>query len=359
MIRSGPVVARILVVVCALAGCDRVFGLERDHGVGPRSVLHLDHIAPAETLTDFPLLVVLDDTRAARELMQPGAADLRFYDAAGDVIPHQIEQLGSPGGAPLVAWVRVPEIIGASTSIAVDYARPQMPPPASASVWSDSYVAVWHLGATLADATTNQHEGIAFGTTAVPGLIGEARQFDPVGQNAIQVPFSAGFQTRELTVSGWMFQRTRPALGFEGLLTHEVAATGANDLYVGTESDGVIAEIATGPPNVNLSRPAPPLHSWYQVTLVAAIGDPGVRLYIDGELVGSDVASHDVTLDTSPFYIGADCNGCTVTPDSDFMDGMIDEVRYEKTARTSAWIAVDHASALDQAISYGPVDPSP
>lgn len=164
-------VARLLVLIATLAGCDEVFRFNRADESTPRSVLRLAGFSPAETLTDFPLLVVLDDTRAARELMLPGAADLRFLDVDGNVLPHQIEQVGTPGGAPLIAWVRVPEVVGASTAIAVSYGRTEVPAAATAPVWSASYVAVWHLADTLADATGNNHEGVALGATSAAGSL--------------------------------------------------------------------------------------------------------------------------------------------------------------------------------------------
>ncbi|HRC57150.1 MAG TPA: hypothetical protein PKU97_14550, partial [Kofleriaceae bacterium] len=47
----------------------------------------------AEPLVDFPLLVVLDDSRARRDLMSPDGADLRFFDASGQLLAHELEQV--------------------------------------------------------------------------------------------------------------------------------------------------------------------------------------------------------------------------------------------------------------------------
>lgn len=350
-------VARLLVLIATLAGCDEVFRFNRADESTPRSVLRLAGFSPAETLTDFPLLVVLDDTRAARELMLPGAADLRFLDVDGNVLPHQIEQVGTPGGAPLIAWVRVPEVVGASTAIAVSYGRTEVPAAATAPVWSASYVAVWHLADTLADATGNNHEGVALGATSAAGIIGGARQFDAASENAIQIPSSAGFDVPAITVSGWMFQRSPRASGFQGLLTHEIGTLGTNDLYLGTNKDSVFAEISVST-HTTLGAAAPEPGTWFHLALVAGASG-GFRLYIDGELAASQSTSGTVMRSPGPMYLGGDCNGCTQAPDSDFVDGLIDEVRFEQTARTSAWIAADYASMTDQAITYGAVDRAP
>src|SRR5436305_209315 len=110
-----------------------------------RSTLSLDKRDPMTAMIDFPLLVTLDDSRAARDLLDASVSNIRFLDSSGTVLPHEIEQAGTPGitGAPLLAWVRVPSITGLGTTLTVEIGG-GLPDPSQTSVWSSDYEAVYH-----------------------------------------------------------------------------------------------------------------------------------------------------------------------------------------------------------------------
>ena len=145
------------------------------------------------TLTDFPVLIRLstaqNDFRYAR---CPNGDSLRFSDADGNLIPHEIDTW-NPAGESLV-WVKVPSL-NASTRIIAHYdcAYPG-PPPDATQVWSNGFVGVWHLGesarplktstAVGSDFTASSHQAghesdydnrIGFATN---GVLGKAVAFD-------------------------------------------------------------------------------------------------------------------------------------------------------------------------------------
>ena len=71
-----------------------------------------------ETLTDFPVLVRLSPASvhgfAYADCLFDGA-DLRFTDAAGELIPHEIDTWNTAGES--LIWVKVPVLTGTTTSI--------------------------------------------------------------------------------------------------------------------------------------------------------------------------------------------------------------------------------------------------
>ena len=53
-----------------------------------------------------------------------------------------------------------------------------------------------------------------------------------------------------------------------------------------------------------------------------------------------------------PIVLGADNNNDAALPDSDFLDGRLDEVRIETVARSQEWLRIDYLSMTDQLIRY-------
>jgi hypothetical protein len=335
-----------LVAFVALAGCGR---LGFDDVIGrlgaAQSRLKLARLGDGVSLRDFPLLVVLDDTRAARELMRPDASDLRFFDSSGQVLPHEIEQVGAAGGAPLLAWVRIPAL-SPTTSI---YAAYGSEPTATSvdSAWSDEFEAVWHLAGDTRDSTANHHDGVPTGTAAAPGAIGTGRAFDASRRDVIAVASGSGVQFPALTISGWLFENHDPP-DFYSIVSRENGSGGDDDLWIGSNFGSASAEFTTTPGgDRGVSGTGIQAGRW---THVAGTADGmTIRLFVDGN-----------ASTTHPLAgtLGADRNGTSTGggPDTDFVDGVLDEVRIERVARPPEWIAADVASQLDQLVDYGAID---
>ncbi len=355
---------RWLVVAWLGAGCGRYdfadngAGADAASGGGMKSQLVLG-ADPGEPLADFPLLVVLDDQRAARDLMQPDASDLRFYDADGDVLAYEIEQLGAAGGAPLVAWVRVPAIEGATTTLAVDYDDGTPPPLSTDSVWTAGYAGVWHL-VDLTDATANHRDGSWVGgaMTAGAGIAGPTLAFAGAAQDAIAIPDDPGLAFGEaLTVSGWLAPVALDAAsGYTCIASRQNGADVNDDFWIGADNptsfaDSVVS-VASG---VQLGTPghAIPVADW---TAIAMTYDGTTeRLYVDGAQVTTTAVTGALLHGAHPLLLGADHNSSNGVADSDFVDGLIDEVRIEAVVRDAAWLGYDNRSVRDQLITYGPV----
>ena len=61
-----------------------------------------------ETLNDFPVLVTLNSSRINYNQTQDAGQDLRFTDANGNILDHEIEKWDE--AATSYIWVRVPTI---------------------------------------------------------------------------------------------------------------------------------------------------------------------------------------------------------------------------------------------------------
>jgi len=337
-------------IVIAIAACGRIgFDVE-----GARTTLRLDRVDPGEPIDNFPLLVVLDDTRAARDLLDPDAANLRFLDARGAVLAHEIEQVGLSGGPPLIAWVRVPAIAGTTTTLTAVIGP--LSAPSAQSVWSESFEAVYHLAQDATDATINHHDGAALGAgiATTDGQIGPCQVFS--GAQAYIINDTATLDVPQLTLSGWINPRVLEATGFRTLIVRAVPDSTGDDFYLGTQNEAehsVVWLNPGGPIVLNVAAAAIPLGRWTHLAFVA----DGVQLtsYLDGAPTGKISAPGPIQHDAMPVVIGADQNMSPV-PNGNFLDGLADEIRIEHGVRSAAWLRYDDLAQRDQVISYGVVE---
>jgi hypothetical protein len=338
----------------AIAACGRIDFDPLGGGsfTGVRRQLRLDRIDPIEQLADFPLPVVLDDTRADRTQLAPDASDLRFFDSSGAVLPREIEQVGAPGGLPLVAWVRVPLIVGLTTTIDMEYGAPPTA-TSSASVWSDTYLGVWHLaelGGAAADSTSHHFDAVVTpGTGTDRGVVGGARAFS--GADYLEVPDTSMITPATFTLSGWM-KMFVPTAAYYAMIAREVGDSTDNDLYLGVlmtqgivlcEQANVQYKVLGGTATVDVWQ------HW------AGTFDGSVQhLFLDGIEVGMTAVPGPLQSDLRPLIFGADRDGTSPPglPDVDWVSGDLDELRVESTARDPAWLAYEDAAMRDRVISY-------
>lgn len=310
-----------------------------------------------ETLADVPVLVVLDAERVDYDRAADDGRDLRVVDAAGTELVYEIEQWDPAGRSFL--WVRVPELApGASTPLWLYYGNPEADAPGG-SVWSDDYLAVWHLaedttagqsGVTHRDATGRGNDGTQDGnsrTEASDTAIGGAQAFDG-DDDFIRIPqgnlqetgtaltllarvyvdeepndFSIAVGSGSDSDLQWLIAWSRPANAWTGRI-------GTEEAYVNSVSSESAA-----------------LQTWYLLAMVYDGAE--ARLYVDGEPLGNAVTiAGDLKPLPGPLYIGNN-------PDegSSELDGIVDEVRVAKVAHSQSWLRVQHASMNDDLVDFG------
>ncbi|MFT3697744.1 MAG: hypothetical protein QM831_31685 [Kofleriaceae bacterium] len=342
---------RCVLALSLLAACGRLgFDDGKTPSDSPRAVHSALVLAdPGETLTNFPILFVLDDTRVDRSAMQPDASDVRFT-LDGTVLAAEIEQT-----EPLLAWVRVPEITG-TTTVTVSYG---VPPTATStdSVWDDTFVAVYHFadtGNTASDSTGHGHVATSTKSTASAGMIGGGRAFDGSDHQSMQIDDAMDLGPTERTISAWMRETDVPAANlYHAAVTREVGTTGVDEMYLGDHNGTLFTNYICTSGNYNVPGTSAQAGTWVQLAMTA---DPTtVRFYIDGAQAAQQTVSGTGEHPASPIYFGADANS-SVAANDDWMNGSIDEVRFENVARSPAWIKYAFGTMQDAVVTYGPIE---
>jgi biopolymer transport protein ExbB len=346
--------------VCAAAAMGCRYGFDGDGTVlttPPRSTLL---VGPqlSTTLADFTLPVVLDDTRADRTAMAADGSDLRFYDGDGNLLAHEIAQLGTPGGAPLIAWVRVPSL-APSSEIQVDYGRATTPPASAASPWSADVAAVYHFEESAGsprDATTTHHDTVATGTTTAAGQCGAGRRFVALSKDVLVIADAPSLALPNFTASGWLYENALPPPGlYHALVTREYATTGFNDFWLGDYAGLYYAALDTTTDG-SFNFTATPATAGTWVHLALTVDGTITRLYVNGVERAARAVTGPVVHSLRPILIGADA-GVGAAADADFLDGLVDEVKIESAVRDPTWIQIDDLAMRDQLLQYGPVAP--
>ena len=319
-------------------------------------------------LDEFPVRVLLDARRFDLSLAAADGADVRFVDATGAMLPHEIE-VWDPEGGEAEIWVRVPTLadgarlfLYAGQPAAADTQDP-------AAVWSSGFLAVWHLGPDAVDSVAGTALENA-GTLDADGQIGRARSFD--GTAALMrpdpsLPLLALFEQRA-TISAWIRPMGFGQGGFGRILDVSSANTSIDGwgLSVAASSpDGPTQNIRFGFGYTGASaswRSAEDivLDQWQHVAVAYQGGDPVAppEIYVNaitgpppGESTGAGMPNQ-VTM--APAAIGAIGSG-----DIRFFDGVIDELRVSSVGRTADWVAAEHADGLDTLLTYDVLETAP
>ena len=325
--------------------------------------------AGRDALVDFPLPVLLDPGRIEYALTQDQGQDLRFFDADGSLLDHEIERWDESGTS--VVWVRVPEVAVDSDSdyIWMAYGNPNAADAQNPDgVWDDNFVGVWHLaetsGTTAHDSSGKGNHGSyvngptldqtgGFGDTAV---LFDPAQDHHVDLGGLDVVGAAGDDGLTLEA----YARLANDTGADRRLISKADGWGVGDHYWmlsledGTElrfrlrtGGSTDTQVAWG---TDVSD-----NEWFYG--VARYEGAHMRIYFDG--VREADSGKSGTMDTDPAvdaWIGAN-------PDNAYApwDGPISEIRISNIGRSEDWIAAQsqalHDDVADPFVLYGPAEP--
>lgn len=317
--------------------------------------------ANSEALTDFPVMVRLDQNSIAASHTSLDGADLRFVDADGQtILKHEIDSW-SPSSNSFV-WVRVPTIDASDNDyIWLYYGNPNATDEQKpAEVWND-FIGVYHLSPSFKSSTkfadsTGTIAG-AWDNELSPGQIVEGpinqaidldgNHFVHIGDNG-KVAANPG-QAR--TVEAWAktSQMLNQAIVYEegeclGWYLGMNASGDALGSFITDAIDppcqeGIVERLVTANASAGM---------WHYLTLV--VDRPGLemRLFVDGIHVGSTDIDNTARADgNGVFRIGSDHDGGM----GSFV-GTIDEVRVSNNARSAGWIAAQHKSMTDNFLNF-------
>ncbi len=324
----------------------------------------------AETLTNFPALVVLCNTPAGvgfdyADFQSPPYGDLRF--AAGDkTTPLDFEVDAWDTNGLSYVWVRVPELT-ADTTIYALWGKAGVTPPActtNGAVWGVLYKGVWHLGDqaisttnVFCDATTNASHGLGVVSAAGrDGVVGTGQAFDgtddlittPVFTSSVQNAFTWTFWLKPTASHGIDAENNNSTLGIAGQKYALGAANystsagmgvsaGNNGISVYEHANAYMPAVAVWQGSVT---------SWRHAAVVYTARKPVI--YVDGVAVRTGVTSAKTTVHPS-HQIGGGSYGN--------FSGSLDELRLADVPLSSDRIRAEYLNAASNGFFVVQADP--
>jgi hypothetical protein len=293
--------------------------------------------AVAGTVTDFPVLVRLHDGNFPFGQAVMDGTDLRFTKADGTEL--RFESAWDNGARRAEVWVSVDTIYGnnATQEILMYWGNPDAPQVSSGPAVFDSvkgFAAVWHMDASIGDATDKQRHGSDYGTADTVGIIGSARKFD--GGDSIKVAGLMGTPP-DITLSAWVVVDSATYNGGEVLSVGDavllrtdalIGSTGVHAAFHALADDSTFGVTTSGR---YLAK-----SGWHFVAYTFDDGGNKQSLYIDGVPVASQDSVQSIVysgLGTSTF-LGYHANGKNTFG----FRGSIDEARVCRVARSADWL---------------------
>ena len=325
-----------------------------DQAYAKRARVDVDNTSGTEALKDFPIMVALDAAHFSYVDAAGDGHDLRFVDAAGKLLSHEVE-LWAPNGTSVV-WLKLPELAAqAKTTVSMYWSNPRAEPlPASAAqaVWSSSYAGVWHFGDNGKDAT-GKHDSPDVTSPFVAGQVGKAASFDGSTQYFALPGAKYVSALPAITFSGWVHHKGTQPDG-KGVIIGigDELATGHASWTSVTFVDGAIVGEANPDDVARAEAPSGsgtfPNDTWNYFTVVVDIAGKKITNYKNGAPVGDAFQGAW----TAAAFKDLASNRASIGAEEDhgphWFIGMLDEIRVETVARSPAWIAAQaHAQKAD------------
>lgn len=308
------------------------------------------------TLTDFPVLVKLNSSRINYADTQNAGQDLRFIDAAGNLLAHEIESWNESGDS--YVWVKVPQIATTTDYIWLYYGNAAAPAGQNATeVWSNNYRGVWHMEAGFADSSPYKNHGrSSLSPTTTIGQVANAQNYIPSGPY-INVGSDTSidniFAITGGTLSAWIYPR-----GYgdsdHGRIANKATDVGGYDGWAfSLENNALRFQRGYVGPRQGawVVSSAIMLNTWQYVVLTyqdGAANDPA--MYINGT---PQTAVRQLSLTTTAvsesendLWLG------NIVSNTRTFNGIIDEVWLAKGQQSPEWIQAQYRSAIDALINY-------
>lgn len=308
-----------------------------------RRRITLNNSGRAENLLDFPVLVRLDASRIDYAQSQNSGQDLRFIDADGSSLSHEIETWNEAGSSWI--WVRVPRVDASSASdfLYMYYGNDSIADSQNpANVWTSTYETVLHLNGGSGDSSAAGNNGIDSGTVNTAAKIGNGRDCTGAASAYISMPATAMASAEgEATMFLWV----NPDDNAGTRTIYDEYITAGTLWQFSLRIDNFYTrDLSTGDAGGRNNDLAPPVLSnaaWQLVTLVYSIANGSKKIYHNGvEVASTNNSIEQLTTTRNAARI------CFAIDGTNF-DGRIDEFRFANTARSGAWISAQYASMND------------
>ncbi|MBF0432766.1 MAG: DUF2341 domain-containing protein [Fibrobacteria bacterium] len=304
-----------------------------------------------ETVYNFPLMIRLDANQSTSLSLKADGSNIRFLKSDKTTpLRYEIGRWDAGGGQEI--WINIDTILGNSNSqyiylMGVDDSLASQSAGEAVFDTANGFSGVWHLDETAnsqstgyRDATQNGNHGSGVNMTQYVGegtFFDKAQQFDG-SSSYIQIPHHATLNvgTGDFTLSALIKADDIP-YSKQIVCKHphrqETLESGnyelqilRDSLLVGHMSDSTQLTALTSASPIKIGQ-------WYHVAMQRNNGL--ARLFIDGRLVGiGQQAEVDVNSE-GDFFIGTD-----PAYTNEYFQGVIDEVRVSRVARSASWIAL-------------------
>ena len=321
---------------------------------------------------NFPLLVRLNKEYFDFSQAKPQGEDVRF-SCKGKPLAYQIERWDVKRGEAEI-WVRIPSIKGKDQQeIQMHWGNEKVTGESNGEQvfrTTEGFAAVWHLGDTLDDSTSNNLDGVNRRdkpTTNTTGIIGDAQEFG-VNQILVIRPPGAKSGRRVTCMPSGNSDRTMSAwvnpTSFEGRNWAQASIGGWGEPERGQKPNmglSYFTMTGRGQPRFHLYGFDPrcdsllPRNEWRHVAL--AVSGDMVRFYVDGILErtinnnGEEVRKLGTlrTPASTPVDLGDHGNGRGP------FNGALDEVRFESVARSANWLKLCYENQKPLQLLVGPL----
>ncbi len=300
------------------------------------------------TVSDFPVLVQIDDTRVDLTRLDANRRELLFFDEGGNALDYYVDDVDADGTSWV--WVRLPELPGGTSGpdgvFWMYYDSPTTPPAltqnegfaAANAVWNDDWRAVVTLDSVnrmAIDRYPISYQGNNGGD--VDGRIGSARYFD---DDYVQFEGAENdFDLDVLTVSAWVRRS-----GWSEQWAPVIAkGDDAWRLHRRQNSNTITLSYDRANNHNNVNPPANgnvPNNTWTHIHATYESGGR-LRVYIDGVVVTDVDDNGDIRNRPQRVRIGNNQDS------GRFWRGEIDHVTVQDVAREPDWVTIDHASHTD------------
>ena len=354
-----------------------------------KAKITIDASAIDESLINFPILIdhsVLpqalldgDGTQAAKS----DGGDIRFSTKknGGDPLPCEIVSINldnDPAVSIAEIWVRLPAVSATNNTILYVWwgnASENQPaatdPLGSQAVWSDGYVAVYHMEGSYSgvadevfDSSPSANHGtgrVSFSTDSVTGKVGGAQQWAQAG-DALIVPHDTSLiGMNELTVSMWLYRNSRGTGNNWGRYLWKDDGYRFNGYYDNNQ------EVQLNSHHVSIFNPTgSPEYSnfnghWFYFTNSWDGATETNNLYLQRTNTSADefytFTSNSLSgvgtaiVGSADIYIG-NRNDLVRT-----LDGVIDELRIQSKARSNGWVKAEYNNIHNTASFFKPTGP--
>ena len=310
-----------------------------------KSDITVSGYAGSTTLANFPVLVRLaansPDGFDYADCATDGS-DLRFADANGDLIPHEIDTWNDASGESLV-WVQVPTLSGTATTFTMYYGVEdvsELPAVTESDVWTGAnFNAVWHFSGSSKESANGLTPSSSDSSSTPPGY------------TATTFGVGTCFKASNSTL-GYLVSDTWTTLGSDGTLTLSTWAKfdGSSANYnrmlscmsdwakpAGWEltiQNASVDQITVGSSNKSqfqytASGVGPGSGNVYLTVVYNAGGN--TQLYTNGVLATAQ-SLNQVVKPTEKLYIGS------LNRTANRWNGSLDEIRIHRDAESADWV---------------------